>query len=287
MKDWTDWKVLLPSGALICILVLGYIYAWPTWAHGLLKPDYGFLQNLLSEGTGALVTTLIIVPLTSYVVSKRRDRERFAARESFFSEMDRRLKRLHFDFVTIAGRFSIAKLTLETAGAGPYFKKMDAMFKDPFGEHHDTKIDKSEFLKDPDIFHAIAVVHSAIIDFEKVERRLSSIASLIDVYLPLIPQQAVADVAYINWKLEDGLNSFRYLRLYSLGTATKGERALAKHAHIIFLDIGNSFKSACNKAGFPKCFSQAQALLDRPIDTDFQKVVEQLSKTLDTMLYQD
>ncbi|MEM7327743.1 MAG: hypothetical protein AAF437_03320 [Pseudomonadota bacterium] len=279
-----NWRIISAVALLFLLLFLGFILAWPSWFTGLYKQDQGFLQNLLSEGVGVAITTIIIAPLTALFVEKRREKELVPIRRQFFSDVTARLDEAAFSF---------NQSYLHFFSTGTHLKQLallDDLNQLSFRVTKALQPDKSLTPDDSAnerLETAARSMAGFLTDISNLTDDLESIERLIEIYTPMLSAESISQVAKISASVRREITSFRTLKKYLEGRASSVERLLAQNASLDVSLLMSSLSVLLRETGHEDLIKTIQNR-QSPFSISKQKeTLANVSEVIDKIYYRE
>lgn len=244
-RSMTLWVILI--ALLGAFLLFGFVVAWPEVTDGMFGEGKGFLLNLLSEGSGIVVSTIVIAPLTAYFVERRRQRELAPARAMFVKNLAKRLLYLAETHRVGFGTVGSAAALLGTVGSTSRSALQLRLGTLRGGGHAGgDPVAPSQTVET-----AASALSQAITDLRSIQSNIASIERLVEIHSPFIPPSGTVHLNGMLQTLHESLHEYWKLEQYVSGTLPRDKRPTKWGAA---LDM-------------PKLVEQAQKALDAIGDT--------------------
>lgn len=213
-----DWKISVPAGLLLIALFLGVWWGWDQIYEGTTSRsgDLGFTQNLISEGLGVLVSTIIIAPLTAYFVEKKRQSELVSVRATFWQTFASRLENLANKHLFALAGIALTTTTLQTLTTTNKLKGLVERLS--LSGLSLPRSDQGQTISiDPDISNAAQQVGSAIRQGREVRADIEAIERLIEVNLSILTPKDITNLNNMLHRLHTVLHGYWELEQYVVG----------------------------------------------------------------------
>lgn len=283
-RDFLHLKILIPLALSFVGLAAGAFFLSPRWSDQATGGPFGLYENLLSEGLGILISTLLIAPLTAIFVENRQERKLQPIRRQFFEDVGKRIDWVINSFLHTPSSFAIHKGTLEAVAVGEMLDQIGRLMR----------LEAQTIAASPteNLSHEYMVVSRQLSNTARelsgLAGQLQSIERLIEIYTPFLTPEMFSDVAKISTQAERGMRSFRQLARYMEGTASREVRLVARSANVDFTLLITYYDLAISKANFAdltRCIERSH--VEAISTTVQQSFVKQIYSILDRVFYSE
>lgn len=284
LRDFLHLRILLPVCIFIGALGVGFYVAWPKWLEGIVGGDFDFLQNLLSEGLGVVVTTAIVAPLTAYFVEQRERRELTPVRRALLEQIGRKIDQASRRYLSRFSNLALLKMSLEQTSFG------DALDKLSHALRYDRQKNVTAALEDtnPQYARIAQQLNQVATNFNELAHDFESVGRLISIYTPFLTPAQLEDIVKLNNSIEQRIASFDALGTYFQGVASREIRMQAELAYIDFSMPIRMYDELVTKVGYSDLKNTITQGRDAAVDGATQKrFLLEIMKLLSPVLYSE
>ena len=275
----------MPFIAFMGVLLWGGFIARASIRAGMTaEQNFGFLQNLLSEGLGVLLAVVAITPLTTYFTERQRRQQLAPVREQFYKEVANKINEVGRRFVSL---FSLVASDLQRLQIADNTRAIDNLVRALASPLAAPLPRKPRDPKEYEKYRSMALLLARTAEeIAALGRSMESVERLVDIYSPFLSPQMVAEVAGLSSSIADATGRFFYFSRYLQGRASQEEKARARLSGVEFAVISNRYDTSVTKAGFPELRGSITEATNVGIETQL-KIVEAIREIVEPLFYDE
>lgn len=272
----------------VAILVWGFVVSWKALIAGIKGPEFGFLQNLLSEGLGVVLTAAIIGPLTTYFVERRRRESLLPIRNRLIhSILEKSLEYSREGLYTFSN-LGFKKLMLESAACDISTWRLQQTL---------SNLNRSIYEKAPEtqpppqelsekLERAARDVAFIASSFRDRRLTIEEIRHLIEIHSPVISSEMISKLSEFSDYLGREIGAFRRLERYFLGYGSLSDRQLVLRAGLDSVMLSKQIEEVIGGEGSEEFSAALKQIEQTGVNRETQKgIIEAAVKVVDAIYY--